>query len=124
VWGARTLAGADAAAPEWKYVAIRRLALFIERSIEKGIAWAVFEPNDEPLWIRLRRDIEDFLMNLFQHGAFTGRKPEEAFFVRCDRSTTTDADIDGDRVNVLVGFAATKPAEFVTIGIEQRAGTR
>ena len=116
-WGARTLRGADALASEWKYVSIRRLALFIEASIDEGTQWAVFEPNDEPLWTELRRHIGDFLLTLFRNGAFPANRQQEAFFVRCDRTTMTQNDIDNGRVNVLVGFAPVKPAEFVILRI-------
>jgi hypothetical protein len=118
VWGARTLAGNDS---EWKYIPVRRTALFIEESIERGTKWVVFEPNDEPLWVQLRASVEDFLFDLFRQGAFQGAKPEEAFFVKCDRSTMTDADVIGGRVNLLVGFAPLKPAEFVLITLEFQA---
>jgi phage tail sheath protein FI len=111
-WGARTLAGND---NEWRYLPVRRSALFIEESIERGARWVVFEPNDEPLWAQLRASVNDFLFGLFRAGAFQGAKPEEAFFVRCDRSTMTQADIQEGRVNLLVGFAPLKPAEFVIL---------
>ena len=117
VWGARTLRGADALASEWKYVPVRRLALYIEASIDEGTQWAVFEPNDEPLWTELRRHVGNFLHTLFQNGAFPANRPQEAYFVRCDRTTMTQNDIDNGRVNVLVGFAAVKPAEFVILRI-------
>jgi len=118
VWGSRTLAGEG----EWKYIPVRRTALFIEASIERGTKWAVFEPNDEPLWAGLRASVEAFLLGLFRQGAFQGAKPEEAFFVKCDRSTMTDADVLAGRVHMLVGFAPLKPAEFVIIRFELQAG--
>jgi phage tail sheath protein FI len=118
VWGARTLAGNDS---EWKYLPVRRTALYIEGSIERGTRWVVFEPNDEPLWTRLRASVEMFLIDLFRQGAFQGAKPEEGFFVKCDRSTMTQADIDAGRVNLLVGFAPLKPAEFVVLRFEMQA---
>ena len=117
VWGARTMRGVDALASDWKYVPIRRLALYIESSIDEGTQWAVFEPNDEPLWTELRRHIGNFLYTLFQNGAFPANRPQEAFFVRCDRTTMTQSDIDSGRVNVLVGFAPVKPAEFTILRI-------
>ena len=117
VWGTRTLRGADSLASEWKYVPVRRLALFIEESIDRGTQWAVFEPSDEPLWAELRRHIGNFLHTLFSQGAFQGRAPDEGFFVRCDASTMTQADIDSGRVIVLVGFAPARPAEFVILRI-------
>jgi len=119
VWGARTLAGSGS---EWKYIPVRRTALFIEESIDRGTKWVVFEPNDEPLWAALRAAVETFLFDLFRRGAFQGVKPEEAFFVKCDRSTMTDADVIAGRANLLVGFAPLKPAEFVIIRFELQAG--
>jgi len=118
VWGARTLRGADALASEWKYVAVRRTALFLEASIERGTEWAVFEPNDEPLWAQLRGHIADFLVGMWRQGAFPGRTPRDAFFAKCDASTTTRTDIDDGRLNILVGFAPLKPAEFVLVRIQ------
>jgi len=121
-WGARTLIGADALTSEWKYVPVRRLALFIEESLYRGTQFAVFEPNDEPLWAQLRLAVGSFMNNLFRQGAFQGRTPQEAYLVRCDSTTTTQADIDLGIVNILVGFAPLKPAEFVIIQIQQLAG--
>ncbi|HUF37171.1 MAG TPA: phage tail sheath C-terminal domain-containing protein [Anaerolineales bacterium] len=120
VWGARTLAGNGS---EWKYIPVRRTALFIEESIERGTKWVVFEPNDEPLWLQLRSSVEAFLFDLFRQGAFQGAKPEQAFFVRCDRSTMTRNDIDAGRVNLLVGFAPLRPAEFIVLRFELQART-
>ncbi|QXD15731.1 phage tail sheath subtilisin-like domain-containing protein [Rhodocaloribacter litoris] len=122
VWGARTLAGADRLASEWKYVPVRRLALFIEESLYRGTQWVVFEPNDEPLWAQIRLNVGAFMQNLFRQGAFQGTSPREAYFVKCDRETTTQNDIDLSIVNILVGFAPLKPAEFVIIRIQQIAG--
>jgi phage tail sheath protein FI len=121
-WGARTLVGADARASEWKYVPVRRTALFIEESLYRGTQFAVFEPNDEPLWAQIRLAVGSFMQTLFRQGAFQGATPREAFFVKCDRSTTTQADIDLGIVNIHVGFAPLKPAEFVVISIQQIAG--
>jgi uncharacterized protein len=121
-WGARTLLGADQLTSEWKYVPVRRLALFIEESLYRGTQFAVFEPNDEPLWAQLRLSGGTFMNNLFRQGAFQGQTPQDAYFVRCDSTTTTQADIDLGIVNVLVGFAPLKPAEFVIIQIQQIAG--
>ncbi len=121
-WGARTLRGDDAMADEWKYVPIRRLALFIEESLYRGTKWVVFEPNDEPLWAQIRLNVGAFMQNLFRQGAFQGRTPREAYFVKCDSETTTQNDIDLGIVNILVGFAPLKPAEFVIIQIQQMAG--
>ena len=125
VWGARTLRGGDADASDWKYVPVRRVFLFIEESIDRGTTWAVFEPNDEPLWVELTRHIGSFLSTLFAQGAFPANRPQEAFFVRCDRTTTTQDDIDNGRVIVLIGVAPVKPAEFVIlrIGISARRPT-
>jgi hypothetical protein len=121
-WGARTLAGADAAASEWKYVPVRRLALFMEESLYRGLAWAVFEGNDERLWSQIRLNVGAFMQNLFRQGAFQGTTPREAYFVKCDKDTTTQNDINLGVVNVIVGFAPLKPAEFVIIQIQQMAG--
>jgi uncharacterized protein len=122
VWGARTLAGADRLSSEWKYVPVRRLALFIEESLYRGTQWVVFEPNDEPLWAQIRLNLGAFMQNLFRQGAFQGTSPREAYFVKCDSETTTQNDIDQGIVNILVGFAPLKPAEFVVIRIQQIAG--
>ena len=121
-WGARTLFGADARASEWKYIPVRRTALFIEESLYRGTQFAVFEPNDEPLWAQIRLAVGSFMNNLFRQGAFQGASPREAYFVKCDSTTTTQADIDLGIVNILVGFAPLKPAEFVIISIQQIAG--
>ncbi len=121
-WGARTLAGADDLGSEWKYIPIRRLALMIEESLYRGTQWAVFEPNDEPLWARLRLNVGVFMNGLFRQGAFQGSSRSEAFFVKCDGDTTTQADRNLGIVNVEVGFAPLKPAEFVVITIQQIAG--
>ncbi len=121
-WGARTMVGADALTSEWKYVPVRRLALFIEESLYRGTQFAVFEPNDEPLWAQIRLAVGSFMNNLFRQGAFQGSTPRDAYLVRCDSSTTTQADIDLGIVNIVVGFAPLKPAEFVVIQIQQLAG--
>lgn len=121
-WGARTLEGADAMASEWKYVPVRRLALFLEESLFRGTQWVVFEPNDEPLWAQIRLNIGAFMNNLFKQGAFQGTSPRDAYLVKCDRETTTQNDINLGIVNILVGFAPLKPAEFVIIKIQQLAG--
>jgi phage tail sheath protein FI len=122
VWGARTLEGSDQRASEWKYIPVRRLALFLEESLYRGTQWVVFEPNDEPLWAQIRLNIRSFMMTLFRQGAFQGSTPSEAFFVKCDSETTTQDDINLGIVNILVGFAPLKPAEFVVIKISQKAG--
>ena len=121
-WGGRTLEGADALASEWKYVPVRRLALFLEESLFRGTKWVVFEPNDEPLWAQIRLNIGAFMQGLFRQGAFQGQTPREAYLVKCDKETTTQADINLGIVNILVGFAPLKPAEFVIIKIQQMAG--
>jgi phage tail sheath protein FI len=122
VWGARTIAGDDRLASQWKYIAVRRTALYIEESLYRGTQWAVFEPNDEPLWSQLRLNIGVFMHGLFRQGAFQGQSPKDAYFVKCDSTTTTQADIDRGIVNIIVGFAPLKPAEFVVLYIQQIAG--
>ncbi|MEA2465917.1 MAG: uncharacterized protein QOJ57_43 [Thermoleophilaceae bacterium] len=122
VWGARTMLGSDAQASEWKYVPIRRLALYLEESLYRGTQWVVFEPNDEPLWSQIRTSIGVFMHGLFRRQAFQGSSPREAYFVKCDSETTTQDDINRGVVNVRVGFAPLKPAEFVVIQIQQIAG--
>jgi len=122
VWGARTLRGADQLADEYKYLPVRRLALFIEESLFRGTQWVVFEPNDEPLWSQIRLNIGAFMQNLFRQGAFQGSSPREAYFVKADKETTTQNDINLGIVNIVVGFAPLKPAEFVVIKIQQIAG--
>jgi phage tail sheath protein FI len=121
-WGARTLEGSDDAGSEWKYVPVRRLALFLEESLYRGTQWVVFEPNDEPLWAQIRLNVGAFMHDLFRQGAFQGRTPQEAYLVKCDKETTTQNDINRGIVNILVGFAPLKPAEFVIIQIQQLAG--
>jgi phage tail sheath protein FI len=121
-WGARTLDGADVQASEWKYLPVRRFALFLEESLYRGTKFAVFEPNDEPLWAQIRLNIGAFLQTLFRQGAFQGQSPREAYSVKCDKDTTTQNDINLGIVNILVGFAPLKPAEFVIIKISQLAG--
>ena len=122
VWGARTLRGADASADEYKYLPVRRLALFLEESLYRGTQWAVFEPNDEPLWAQVRLNIGAFMQGLFRQGAFQGASARDAYFVKCDSQTTTQADINLGVLNVVVGFAPLKPAEFVVIKVQQMAG--
>jgi uncharacterized protein len=122
IWGARTLDGADQQASEWKYVPVRRTALFIEESLSQGLRWVVFEPNDEPLWAQIRLNVGTFMHDRFRQGAFQGTTPREAYFVKCDSETTTQSDVDRGVVNILVGFAPLKPAEFVVIRIQQIAG--
>ncbi|HEX3209247.1 MAG TPA: phage tail sheath C-terminal domain-containing protein, partial [Geminicoccaceae bacterium] len=118
VWGARTLA--TRADPEYRYIPIRRLAIFLEQSIYNGIQWAVFEPNDEDLWASLRLNIGAFMMTLFRQGAFQGSTPAQAFFVKCDAQTNPQDQINAGIVTVLVGFAPLRPAEFVVIRISQK----
>jgi phage tail sheath protein FI len=122
VWGARTLHGDNTRGSEWKYVPVRRMALFLEETLVRATKWATFEPNDEPLWAQLRLSIGAFLQGVFRQGAFQGRTAHEAYFVRCDRETTTQADVTAGVVNINVGFAPLKPAEFVVIQIRQIAG--
>lgn len=121
-WGARTLDGSDDIGSEWKYIPIRRLALFLEESLFRGTKWVVFEPNDEPLWSKIRLNLNAFMMGLFRQGAFQGSTPDKAFYVKCDGETTTQADRNLGIVNIEVGFAPLKPAEFVIIKIQQIAG--
>ncbi len=121
-WGARTLDGSDDLGSEWKYIPIRRLALFLEESLYRGTKWIVFEPNDEPLWASIRLNLNAFMMSLFRQGAFQGSTPDKAFYVKCDAETTTQNDRNLGIVNIEVGFAPLKPAEFVVIKIQQIAG--
>ncbi|MFN7978525.1 MAG: phage tail sheath subtilisin-like domain-containing protein [Vicinamibacterales bacterium] len=118
VWGSRTLMGADALASEWKYVPVRRLALFIEESVARGTRWATFEPNEASLWTRVRQSAEMFLHGLFTQGALAGRTPREAYVVRCGLDTMTQDDIDNGRLVCEIGIAPLKPAEFVIIRIQ------
>jgi phage tail sheath protein FI len=118
VWGARTMSSD----PEWKYVNVRRLFIYLEHSIDKGTQWAVFEPNNRRLWDNVRRTVEDFLLGLWKDGALLGDKPENAYFVRCDRTTMTQNDIDNGRMICLIGVAPVKPAEFVIFRIGQWTG--
>jgi phage tail sheath protein FI len=122
VWGARTMQGDDRLGSEWKYIPVRRTALFLEESLYRGTQWVVFEPNDEPLWAQIRLNIGAFMHNLFRQGAFQGTTPKDAYFVKCDKETTTQNDINLGIVNIIVGFAPLKPAEFVIIKLQQMAG--
>jgi Bacteriophage tail sheath protein len=122
-WGARTIDGFnDSPNTDYRYIPIRRLALFIEESLYRGLKFAVFEPNDEPLWAQIRLAAGAFMNNLFRQGAFQGQKASDAYFVKVDSETTTQNDINLGIVNVVVGFAPLKPAEFVVITIQQKAG--
>ena len=122
VWGDRTLAGSDQAASDWKYVSVRRLALYIEQSLYDGTQWAVFEPNNAQLWAQLLSSVGAFMQTLFVQGAFQGTTPAQAYFVKCDASNNPPSSIDQGVVNILVGFAPVKPAEFIVIQIQQMAG--
>ena len=122
VWGARTLQGNDQAGSEWKYVPIRRFALFLESSLYDGTQWVVFEPNDEALWGQIRLNINSFLQGLFLQGAFAGTTPQQAYFVKCDAENNPPPSVAQGIVNILVGFAPLYPAEFVVIQIQQMAG--
>ena len=122
VWGARTLDGDNDRGSEWKYLPVRRMALFLEESLYRGTQWVVFEPNDEPLWAQIRLNVGAFMQGLFRQGAFQGTTPKQAYFVKCDSETTTQADVNLGVVNILVGFAPLKPAEFVVLKIQQIAG--
>jgi phage tail sheath protein FI len=121
-WGGRTLEGSDQQASEWKYIPVRRTALYIEESLYQGLKWVVFEPNDEPLWAQIRLNVTAFMQGLFRLGAFAGKTPREAYLVKCDSETTTQADVNLGIVNILEGFAPLKPAEFVIIKLQQMAG--
>jgi phage tail sheath protein FI len=114
VWGARTLSSLST----WKYINVKRLFIFVEASIDVGTQWVVFEPNDEPLWARVRQTITDFLTTTWR-GALQGTTAKEAFFVRCDRTTMTQDDIDNGRLICIIGIAPVKPAEFVIFRIQQ-----
>lgn len=114
-WGARTLGGTRGSTDPYRYLPVRRTALMIESSLERGLQWTVFEPNDEPLWSAVRASAEAFLFSLFRQGAFQGTTSRDAFFVQCGRTTMTAADIAAGRVVLVVGFAALKPAEFVIV---------
>lgn len=122
IWGARTIRGADQLSDEYKYIPVRRLTMFIEESLYRGTQWAVFEPNDEPLWAQIRLNVGSFMHSLFRQGAFQGKSPNEAYFVKCDKETTNQDDINKGIVNIIVGFSALKPAEFIVIRIQQIAG--
>jgi len=121
-WGARTMDGDDAHPSDFKYVPIRRLSLYIEESLYRGLKWVVFEPNDEPLWAQIRLNVGAFMHGLFTQGAFQGKKSSDAYFVRCDAETTTQDDRNKGIVNIWVGFAPLKPAEFVVLYLQQMAG--
>jgi uncharacterized protein len=121
-WGTRTLLGADQIGSEWAYIPVRRLALMLEESLFRGTKWVVFEPNDEPLWAKIRLNVGAYMTSLFRQGAFQGATPKEAFFVKCDAETTTQNDRNQGIVNIEVGFAPLKPAEFVVIKIQQMPG--
>lgn len=119
VWGARTMRGADLLEDDYKYIPVRRLALFLEESLYRGTQWVVFEPNDEPLWAAIRLSVGSFMHSLFRQGAFAGTTPQQAYFVKCSSETTTPYDQEQGRVNIIVGFAPLYPAEFVVIQIQQ-----
>jgi phage tail sheath protein FI len=121
VWGARTLKGADVLASDWKYIPVRRLAYTIEESVVRGIKWATFEPNDQALWAQIALSVNAFMQTLFRQGAFQGTTPSQAYFVKCDSTTTTPADMANGIVNIVIGFAPMKPAEFVMLTIQQIA---
>jgi len=122
VWGSRTLRGSDDFGDEYRYISVRRLALYIEESLYRGTRWGIFSPNDELLWTQIRLNADAFMHDLFRKGAFQGTSPKEAYFVKCDRESTSQKDIDHGVVNLVVGFAPLKPAEFVVIKLQQAAG--
>jgi phage tail sheath protein FI len=119
VWGARTLEGGTD--PEWRYIPVRRLGLFIGESLYRGLRWVVFEPNGAALWTQIRVCVGAFLFDLWRRGAFQGVKSSDGFFVRCDATTTMPTDIAAGVVNIVVGFAPLKPAEFIFLRIQQKA---
>jgi phage tail sheath protein FI len=121
VWGARTLKGTDVLASDWKYIPVRRLAYYIEESVVHGIKWATFEPNDQALWAQIALSVNAFMQTLFRQGAFQGTTPPQAYFVKCDSTTTTPADMENGIFNIVIGFAPIKPAEFVMLYIQQIA---
>jgi phage tail sheath protein FI len=121
VWGARTLTGADALASDWKYIPVRRLAYTIEESVVRGIKWATFEPNDQALWAQIELGVSAFMHTLFTQGAFQGATPSQAYFVKCDNTTTMPADIENGVVNIVIGFAPMHPAEFIMLTLQQTA---
>jgi len=118
VWGARTMKGTDILASEWKYLAVKRTALFIEESLYRGLKWTVFQYNGAPLWSSISSNVNSFMNNLFRQGMFSAPSSDKAYFVKCDNTTTTQSDIDKGIVNVIVGFAPLKPAEFIIIKIQ------
>jgi len=118
VWGARTMKGSNILDSKWKYLPVRRTTLFIEESLYRGLQWVVFEPNDEPLWSSILSNVNSFMNNLFRLGAFSAPSSDKAYFVNCDNTTTTQSDMNKGIVNVLVGFAPLKPAEFIIIKIQ------
>lgn len=122
VWGSRTLQGSDRLGSEWKYLPVRRLALYLEESLFRGTQWVVFEPNSEALWAQIRLNVGVFLHSLFRQGAFAGQTPRDAYFVKCDAESTTQDDVNRGVVNVVIGFAPLKPAEFVVLSFQQIAG--
>ncbi|MCR9162481.1 MAG: phage tail sheath family protein [Nannocystaceae bacterium] len=122
VWGSRTAVGADTRASQWKYIAVRRLALYIEESLRRGLQWAVFEPNDAPLHAQIRMAVGGFMQQLFRDGAFAGSQVRDAYEVKCDAETTTPDDVARGIVNIIVRFAPLKPAEFVVLTFQQMAG--
>ena len=123
VWGARTLAGADSVASDWKYLPVRRLALHVQQSVLTSNKWVAFEPDDEPLWTRLRSTVDNFLIDIWRRGGLAGALAKDAFFTRCDRSTMTTADIAAGRVQLLIGLAPLKPAEFVVMKLTLQAAS-
>jgi uncharacterized protein len=119
IWGARTMHRLGGPVYQWKYIGVRRLALFIEESLYRGTQWIVFEPNDERLWSQIRLNLGQFMNDMYKSGAFQGKTPKDAYFVKCDNETTTQTDICNGIINIVVGFAPLKPAEFVVVRIQQ-----
>jgi phage tail sheath protein FI len=121
VWGSHTLQGADAPVPDWKYIPIRRLGFYIEESVARGTQWARFEPNAPALWAQITRSVGNFMQTLFAQGAFKGATPASAYFVQCNSATNPPADIESGTINIVIGFAAVSPAEFVIINLQQNS---
>ncbi len=122
-WGARTLDGADALGSDWKYLPLRRVALMIEETIDSGLTWVSYQENGEALWAGITDTLEEFLFQLFREGAFQGSNLNEAFFARCDETTNSEADVESGLVNIQVGFAALKPAEFTLLNFKAQTAS-
>lgn len=122
VWGARTLGASDNTESEWKYVSVRRLLFFIEESISGGLQWVLFEPNDALLWSQIRLEVDAFMHDLFNRGAFQGATPAQAYYVKCGPDTMNQDDIQAGRIKLEVGFAPVRPDEFVVVSVTTLSG--